>query len=79
MKYQKYQIDMAQPRLMTAIKTCIESEGTMQREATGRFNVAQPRISEIYQGKIELFSADKLINMLARVGRNVEISINEAA
>ena len=35
--------------------------------------------SEIYQGKIELFSADKLINMLARVGRHVEMSINEAA
>ena len=35
--------------------------------------------SEIYQGKIELLSVDKLINMLARVGRHVEISINEAA
>ena len=53
----------------------------MVRPASGaeRFNVAQPRISEIYQGKIELFSADKLINMLARVGQHVEISINEAA
>ena len=55
---------------MAAIKTCIESEGITQREATERFNVAQPRISEIYQEKIELFSADKLINMLARVGRH---------
>ena len=64
---------------MAAIKAYIESEGITQREAAERFNVAQPRISEIYQGKIELFSADKLINMLARVGRHVEISINEAA
>ena len=75
-KYQKYQIDMARYRLITAIKTCIESEGITQREVAERFNVAQPRISEIYQGKIELFSADKLINMLARVGRHVDISIN---
>ena len=70
---------MARSRLMAAIKTCIEFEGIKQREAAERFNVAQPWISEIYQGKIELFSADKLINMLARVDRQVEISINEAA
>ena len=61
--------------LMAAIKAYIESDGITQREAAERFNVAQPRISETYQGKIELFSADKLINMLARVGRYVEISI----
>ena len=60
---------------MEAIKTCIESEGITQREAAERFNVAQPRISEIYQGEIDLFSADKLINMLTWVGRHVEISI----
>ena len=70
---------LVRARLMAAIKAYIEAEGITQREAAERFNVAQPRISEIYQGKIELFSADKLINMLARVGRHVEISINEAA
>ena len=70
---------LVRARLMVAIKAYIEAEGITQREAAERFNVAQPRISEIYQGKIELFSADKLINMLARVGRHVEISINEAA
>ncbi len=70
---------LVRARLMAAIKAYIESEGITQREAAERFNVAQPRISEIYRGKIELFSADKLINMLARVGRHVEISINKAA
>ena len=54
-------------RPMEAIKTCIEYEAITLRDAAERFNVAQPRISEIYQGKIELFSADKLINMLAQV------------
>ena len=70
---------LVRARLMAAIKASIESEGITQSEAAGRFNVAQLRISEIYQGKIELFSADKLINMLARVGRHVEISIYKAA
>ena len=63
---------------MAAIKTCIESEGITQREAAERFKAAQPRISNIYQGKIELFSADKLINMLTQGRAHVEISINEA-
>ena len=70
---------LVRSRLMAAIKTYIESEGITQREAAERFNVAQPRISEIYQGKIELFSAEKLINMLARVGRHVEIYVHKAA
>ena len=70
---------MARYRLMEAIQTCIESEGITQPEAAERFNVAQLCVSDIYQGKIELFSADKLINMPAWVGQHVEISINEAA
>ena len=32
-------------------KNCIGSEGLTQREAAERFNVAQPRISDIYQGR----------------------------
>ena len=42
---------MVLSRLMAAIKAYIESERITQREAAERFNVAQPRISEIYQGK----------------------------
>ena len=79
--FERYEAEnlLVRSRLMAAIKAYIEAEGITQSEAAERFNVAQPRISEIYQGKIELFSADKLINMLARVGRHVEISVHKAA
>ena len=70
---------LVRSKLMAAIKTYIESEGITQEEAAKRFDVAQPRISEIYQGKIDLFSVDKLINMLARVGQHVEVTIHKAA
>ena len=70
---------LVRSKLMAAIKTYIKSEGITQEEAAKRFHVAQPRISEIYQGKIDLFSVDKLINMLARVGQHVEITIHKAA
>ena len=65
---------LVRSKLMAAIKAYIESEDITQDEAAERFGVAQPRISEIYQGKIELFSVDKLINMLARVGQHIEIT-----
>ena len=70
---------LVRSKLMAAIKSYIETESITQAEAADRFKVAQPRVSEIYQGKIELFSVDKLINMLARVGQHVEISIHKAA
>ena len=70
---------LVRSKLMAAIKTYIESEGIPQEEAAKCFHVAQPRISEIYQGKIDLFSVDKLINMLARVGQHVEVTIHKAA
>ena len=69
---------MVRSKLMAAIKSYIESEGITQAEAAKRFDVAQPRISEIYQGRIELFSVDKLINMLAKVGRHVDVTIHKA-
>lgn len=70
---------LVRSKLMAAKKSYIESEGITQGEAAERFDVAQPRISEIYQGKIDLFSVDKLINMLARVGQHVEVSVHKAA
>lgn len=65
--------------LMVAIKTLIKAEGWTQQEAAGHFGVTQPRISEIYKGKIELFTVDKLINMLAHVGRQVSIQVVDKA
>ncbi len=70
---------LVRSKLMAAIKSYIESEQITQAEAARRLGVVQPRISEIYQGKIELFSVDKLINMLARAGRHVEVTIHKAA
>ncbi len=63
--------------LMIAIKTLIKEKGWTQQVAAHQFGVSQPRISEICQGKIELFSVDKLINMLARGGRQVSVQVLE--
>ena len=43
-----------------------------QKEAAEVFGVHQPRISELMRGKIDKFTIDVLVNMLARVGKSVE-------
>lgn len=65
--------------LMMAIRDFIEAKKLSQAEAAKLFNVTQPRISELLRGKIDLFSIDKLINMLAQGGLHVEMRVAEAA
>lgn len=61
--------------LMSSIRTIIERETLTQAGAAILFGVTQPRISDLVRGKIELFSIDALVNMLAAAGRHVEISV----
>jgi predicted XRE-type DNA-binding protein len=65
--------------LMTAIRDVIEVRQLSQAEAAQLFNETQPRISELQRGKIDLFSVDRLINMLAQGGMHVEVSVKTAA
>lgn len=65
--------------LMIALKSYIKVQGWTQQEAAGHLGVAQPRISEIFQGKIGLFTVDKLINLLAHVGRQVSVTVSDKA
>jgi predicted XRE-type DNA-binding protein len=44
-----------------------------QKEAAELFEVSQPRVSDLVRGKIELFTIDTLVDMLARAGIRVEL------
>jgi predicted XRE-type DNA-binding protein len=57
--------------LMLVIREIIESKQWNQTEASEALGVAQPRISEIMRGKIALFSSDKLIGLLAKLGYQI--------
>jgi predicted XRE-type DNA-binding protein len=61
--------------LMGSIRTIIEREGLTQSRAAKLFGVTQPRISDVVRGKIELFSIDALVNMLASAGRHVDVKV----
>ena len=65
--------------LMMALKDHISREGLSQSRAAKVFGVTQPRVSDLMRGKIELFSLDTLVNMLAEADLHVEMRVAVAA
>lgn len=59
--------------LMIQVRTTLERRKLTQAAAAKVFGVTQPRISDLVRGRIELFSIDGLINMLAHAGIRVSI------
>ncbi|MBM4121312.1 MAG: helix-turn-helix domain-containing protein [Nitrospira sp.] len=49
--------------------------GVKQAEAAKVLGVTQPRISDLVRGRIDLFSVDSLIDMLARLGIRVRLVV----
>ncbi len=65
--------------LMMALKDHIAREGLSQSQAAKVFGVTQPRVSDLMRGKIDLFSLDTLVNMLAAADLHIEMRVLEAA
>ena len=61
--------------LMIHLRKTIDAKGMKQAEAAKLLGVTQPRISDIYKGKIHLFSIDTLIDMLARAGVHIKLVV----
>ncbi len=65
--------------LMIAVAEFIRAQRLTQAAAAKLFGVSQPRVSDLMRGKIELFSVDTLVNMLAVAGVRVELRLKKAA
>ena len=61
--------------LMIQVQKLIMSRRLKQREAAKLLRVTQPRVSDLLRGRIDLFSTDALIDMLARLGARVRLSV----
>ncbi len=59
--------------LMIHIEKAIKSRSLKQVEAAKIMRVTQPRVSDLLRGRIDLFSTDTLIDMLARLGVRVRL------
>ena len=51
----------------------IQASNASQREAANLLGVSQPRICNLMNGKLDLFSVDTLIGFLARCGRRLVV------
>ena len=57
--------------LMVKLQKLIAARGLKQAEAAKLLGVTQLRVSDLMRGRIDLFSIDTLIDMLARIGVRV--------
>jgi predicted XRE-type DNA-binding protein len=62
--------------LMMRAKSIIDEQSLTRAQAAKLFGVTQPRMSDLMRGKIDLFSLDILVTMLARAGQTVELKVS---
>ena len=61
--------------LLIQIQKALKARGLKQAEAAELLGVTQPRVSDLVRGRLDLFSVDSLIDMLARLGIRVRLVV----
>jgi predicted XRE-type DNA-binding protein len=62
--------------LAIEIKQAIESRGLTQQQAAVILGLDQPKISAIVRGRLDGFSAERLLRFLTELGCDVEIRVS---
>lgn len=68
----------ARSDMMIQIERIVKDAGWTQVEAARQCGVTQPRINDLLRGRIENFSLDVLVNIVAALGRKVRVEIEAA-
>jgi predicted XRE-type DNA-binding protein len=66
-------------QVMRAIVQAVKAWDVSQTEAARRLHVTQPRLNDLLKGKIDKFSLDALVNLLAGADLEIEISVTAKA
>jgi len=64
--------------LLIQLQKAIRSQGLKQAAAAKLLDVTQPRVSDLMRGRLDLFSVDTLIDMLARLGIRVRVAFSSS-
>lgn len=64
--------------LLIQLQKVIASRGLTQAKAAKILRVTQPRVSDVLRGRIDLFSTDSIIDMLARLGVQVRFVLKSS-
>ena len=59
--------------LIATLRKLLQDQKLTQARAAELLDVSQPRVSDLVRGKIDLFSIDALVDMLARAGVRVDV------
>ena len=65
--------------LLIQLQKLIESRALKQAQTARILRVTQPRVSDLLRGRIDLFSTDALIDMLARFGVRVRLVVKPSS
>ena len=64
--------------LMIQLTKTLKERRLTQVRAARLLGVSQPRVSDLVRGRIDLFSIDTLVEMLARLGVSVSLRIRRS-
>jgi predicted XRE-type DNA-binding protein len=59
--------------LMVHVERILKERGLTQANAAKLLGISQPRVSDLVRGRVDRFSIDTLVDMLARLGVSVTI------
>ena len=62
-------------QLMRILVKTVRAWDLPQKDAARRLHVTQPRLSELLNGKIDKFSLDALVNLLANADLEVDFTV----
>lgn len=62
--------------LIIELEKELRKRGKKQQELADELGIPRTRVSEIMNKKADLFSVDKLVGLLHRAGKTVEISVH---
>ena len=66
-------------QLMRELERLIHDKRLTQSDAAELLDIQQSRVSDLVRGKIDRFSIDMLVKLLAKAGRHVEIRVKRQA
>ena len=61
--------------LMMQVEKYIKNHKLTQTQAAKQLGIDQPRLNKLLKGRIDLFTIDRLVEMLAKVSVNVKLEI----
>jgi predicted XRE-type DNA-binding protein len=69
---------MLRADLMMKIEAFVAKAGLTQKQAAELLGLTQPRLNLLIKGRLQHFSLDALVNIAARAGMRIRLSVSKA-